>query len=308
MQLFLSTLSQMAYLFTLILVGYVLMKRRAVPDNAVSVLSKVESNFLIPAMILDTFLEKFNTKTLSETWGLFFCSFAVLAVLIPFCLFVCRRVTKDRYLQNIYTFGLAFANYAFMGYAVVKTLFPELFFEYVIFTLPIWIAVYLWGTPCLLIGKEKDGKKGSFWKNLCNPMVVCMLLGILLGLVQLPVPQWLRSVLSHSGACMSPLAMVLTGMILPGVSLKKTFASKEVYLLSLIKLILMPLAFVAVGKLFSFERSFFICALCTIAMPLGVTSIVIPASYDKDTSQAAGLVLVTHLFSCITLPFIFSLI
>ena len=42
-------------------------------------------------------------------------------------------------------------------------------------------------------------------------------------------------------------------------------------------------------------------------MPLGLNTIVVPAAYGKDTSVAAGMALVSHLLSCITIPVIFML-
>ena len=42
-------------------------------------------------------------------------------------------------------------------------------------------------------------------------------------------------------------------------------------------------------------------------MPLGLNTLVIPAAYGKDTSAAAGMALVSHLLSCITIPLVFLL-
>ena len=73
-----------------------------------------------------------------------------------------------------------------------------------------------------------------------------MLIGMVIGLCEIPVPTFATSAVSALGSCMSP-----------------------------------------------------------IAMPLGLNTIVIPAGYGKDTSDAAGLALVSHLLSCITIPIIF---
>jgi predicted permease len=40
-------------------------------------------------------------------------------------------------------------------------------------------------------------------------------------------------------------------------------------------------------------------------MPMGLTSIFVPAAYGKDVSEAAGLVLFTHVFSVATIPLMF---
>ena len=51
--------------------------------------------------------------------------------------------------------------------------------------------------------------------------------------------------------------------------------------------------------------TFFKCAMCFATMPIGMNTIVIPAAYGKDTSDAAGLALVSHIGSVITIPLAF---
>lgn len=57
-----------------------------------------------------------------------------------------------------------------------------------------------------------------------------------------------------------------------------------------------------------FTLKFFRCAVCMAAMPIGLNAIVIPAGYGKDTTDAAGLALISHLFSVGTIPLIFTLL
>jgi predicted permease len=75
---------------------------------------------------------------------------------------------------------------------------------------------------------------------------------------------------------------------------------------SLIRLLVFPAIFLVLGEVFGFAGSTrFLCALCTLAMPLGLSTIVVPAAYGRDTSQAAGMALISHALSCITIPIIF---
>jgi len=54
-------------------------------------------------------------------------------------------------------------------------------------------------------------------------------------------------------------------------------------------------------------ETFAVCALCSLAMPLGLNTIIIPSAYGKDTRVASGMALVSHILSCITIPVIFLL-
>ena len=74
--------------------------------------------------------------------------------------------SKDEYLKKIYTYGLAYSNFGFMGNAVVSALFPELFMDYLLFTLPFSILVYVWIIPALLIPKNSDENVVCEKKNI----------------------------------------------------------------------------------------------------------------------------------------------
>lgn len=312
MSIFASTLNQLAFLFGFIALGYLLAKIKALPDNSAAVLSKLENMIFIPALVMGTFIENFTVQSLSSAWKLLAVSTIVAIVAIPFAIFVSKAVTKDKYIQNIYTYGLSFSNFGFMGNAVVKSLFPDIFLEYLIFTLPLWVAIYLWGVPILLIADA--GKKRTLKENLksfVNPMFGAMLVGMIIGISGISLPAWLNSLVATAGDCMSPVAMILTGVVVSTISLKKTFTNLRIYIVSIIRLLVMPLLFILVAWLLKsyyaeIPQTFYVCAVCSLAMPLGLNTIVIPSALGKDTSVAAGMTVISHLLSCITIPFIFA--
>ena len=159
MTLILSTMGRMGYLFSFILLGFFLSKWRALPENSSQVISKLENNLLIPAMVLNTFLQRFPAETFANAYRVLLAGVATLLVSIPFALIFGKMLSRQEEMKRIYAFGLSFSNFAFMGYAVVNALFPEIYFEYLIFTLPLWAGVYLWGTPELLMPR---GERRTF--------------------------------------------------------------------------------------------------------------------------------------------------
>lgn len=309
MSVFVSTLNQTAFLFGFIIIGFILAGRKILPEGSAAVLSKLENTVFIPALVMGTFIENFTIERISSAWQLLVISSVIALIAVPFAIFVSKAVTKDKYIQKIYTYGLSFSNFGFMGNAVVSSLFPDIFFEYLIFTLPLWILIYLWGVPRLLIADS--GKKQTFresLKSFVNPMFVAMLIGMIIGLLKLPLPAWTVSLITVSGNCMSPVAMILTGIVVSSISLKKTFTNVRIYIISIVRLIIMPLVFVWVASFFNIPQSIYICALCSLAMPLGLNTIVIPSALGKDTTIAAGMAIISHLLSCITIPLIFSIV
>lgn len=303
-----ATTGQMLVLFSLILMGYVVAKLKAVPDNSATVLSKLENNLFVPALVLGTFAGNFRVEKLSTAWQLFLISFLICFVMMFLAVIVAKCCSKDSYIRNIYAYGLAFSNFGFMGNAVVNAVFPDMFLDYLIFTMPLWTMIYLWGVPCLLIPSE-EGKQTikSRLKSFANPMFAAMIIGIVIGLCNIELPAFLTEVIDVTGACMSPVAMLLTGITIAKMDMKKVLSIKSMYVVSFVRLILFPMLFIGLFALISAPDNIVVCTICAVAMPAGLSAIVVPGGYGKDTSVAAGVTLVSHLLSAVTIPIIFYL-
>jgi predicted permease len=203
---------------------------------------------------------------------------------------------------------LVFSNFGFMGNAVVKALFPDVFLNYLIFVLPFWAGIYIWGVPFLLLGGSEKKRTLKDWvKPFLNPMFIGMLVGAVLGLSQLPIPGFVQDAVDTLGNCMSPVAMLLTGMTIASIDLKAAFKNVPVYVASALRLVVIPV--IAMGILWITKAPLepALCVVCALAMPLGLSPIVVPGALGKDTSDAAGMALISHLLSCLTIPIVFWL-
>lgn len=308
---FIPTVNQMAFLFSLIVIGYILARLKIVPENASGVLAKLENTIFIPGLVLGTFIQHFTLERIGTAWKLFLGSFIIMIAVIPLSILVSKLCAKDRYTQKIYTYGLSFSNFGFMGNAIVSAIFPHIFLEYLIFTLPLWILIYMWGVPSLLISDGSKQTLGQKVKSFVNPMFVCMIIGMIVGIFNIPIPTWATSVITTAGNCMSPIAMLLTGMTVAAISLKKVFTNAGVWAVTVVRLAVFPLIFIGIFALIQLPNeydTFVICAICSLAMPLGLNTIVIPSAYGRDTTVASSMALVSHLASCVSIPLIFMLL
>ena len=309
MNLFLSTLNQMGFLFLLIVIGYIVVRVKAVPDNATMTLSKMENNIFIPALVMGTFMTHLTVERISVAWMYLVGGAVTLVLTVPPAILIARACAKDPFTRNIYTYGLSFSNFGFMGNAVVAALFPDIFMEYLIFVLPFWALIYTWGTPCLLIPAEGERKTlKDKLRAFVNPMFIGMLIGIVLGLSGLKLPSFLVNVTTTLGNCMSPVAMLLTGMTIAKIDLKKAFSIVSIYVISFVRLLAFPLIFLLLLKFIPLPLSLEYCIVCNLAMPLGLSTIVVPAAYGKDSTVASSMALISHLLSCITIPLVFALL
>ncbi len=318
MTLVLSTLSRLAFLFSFILLGFILTKIKVIPESADGILSKLENNLFAPCLVMGTFINEFTVDTLTSSWKpIAVCSLMIL-VTIPLGLLLGRLFSKKEHDRNIYTYGLCFSNFGFMGLAVVKALFPEVFMTYNIFLLPLWVGVYGWGIPALLIPADKADKSFlSTLKRIANPMCVCMVIGAIIGVTGLGniicapsangSPSVIMEIINTAGSCMSPLAMLLTGITIAKIDIPKVVKNYGIYIASALRLLIIPIVLTPLIMLLPIDNSIVLCALCSISMPLGLSPVVVPAGYGQDTSLAAGMAVISHAMSIITIPIVFAL-
>lgn len=309
MSVFTTSLNQTALLLLFIITGYILSRRNIVPENAPSVLANLEKNILIPALVLSTFVNSFTPQMLSEAVGLLLAGTVFVAICIAVSFLCTRFLSKDHYERNMFAYGLIFPNYGYMGNAVVMAVFPQLFLEYILFTLPLWILTYVWGIQALLL---KDGSGKSTWKqrlkDFFSPLVISVLLGAALSLLQIPVPQFAKDAFTSAGGCVSPIAMLLSGMILAKFPLGQILGIKRVYLITALRLIVFPGIFLLAMTVIPFPEAVAVCSVCVLAMPIGMNTVIFPSAYGKDTRVASGMVLVSHVLSCLTIPILFLLL
>ena len=305
MQTFLTILSQISYLFLLIGAGFAIMKLCKLPAVATNVLSKLVSTLFMPALILTNFMENFTVERISSAWPYALAGIIVVTLSIAFALIVSRFSARDSYRRKIHSYCLAFSNFGFMGTAVVSTLMPELFMSYLILCTPMWVVNYSWAIPALLIPSEKT--KGFSFKNLLNPLFIAMIIGIIIGMTRLPIPSFLEVSIDSLSKCMSPSTMLLTGMCVAKIDIKRVLKIKSIYVLSALRLLIIPSIFLLVLLVHKFDYGVSLCVLSVLSMPLGLNGVVIPESHGQDTSEASGMAIVSHLASALTIPLMFTL-
>ncbi len=307
--IFTSTLQQMAVLLIYMAIGFILVKVKVVGAEGSKVLSRLENNLFIPALVFGTFANQFTRDTLSSAWKLLLFSFAIELAVIVIAVFLGRLFFKEKFVRNVCVYGLCFSNFAFMGNAIVESLFPQHFMMYLIFVLPLWTLIYVWGVPNLLREPQShgNGRMADKIKTLVNPMFIALILGAIIGLSGLKMPKVVSTVVTSCGNCMSPLAMVLSGMVFAGINLKSAFTNFSVYLCSFLRLIAFPMIIALAFKFVPIAETWYVCLVCSVAMPLGLNAIVIPAADGKDLTVPAGMAVVSHLLAIITIPIVFMI-
>ena len=294
----------MLYLFCCILIGYVLRKSNIIPEESATVVSKIENNVCIPALILYITLSNSGIHMLSDNSVILLYSAAVVAISCVIGLVLAPKLTDNPRHLGIFRYSLVFTNFGFMGQSVIQGVFgDEMLYAYFIFQFPAAIALYSFGTAWL------TEKKGCFsWKMLLNPMYISMAFGMLASFAGMKMPSFINKTISGFASCYSPLAMILTGIVIAKFDIRRLFMAKNIYVVTLIRLVLIPLAFYGLCRLLNVPNKIAILILIYSAMPLGLYTIIIPAATGGDETPGASMAVISNIVGLITVPLIMNLV
>lgn len=302
---------QMTGIFILLLIGYILKRFFVLPDEAGSVMSQATTKVFLPALIFYTFLEECTLANLKAygSWVLMGALFQAIAIVLAILL--AKWLAKgDEALTGLYRYVLAFPNTGAVGTPVVLALFGHLgLFQYQLYMLAATITCYGWGVSQLAPPQYRQEPKDR-WKQFVTPVNAAMVLGGILGLTGAGsyLPQVIHTTIQNLSGCYSVVAILVAGFIIGKYHLYKLVRDRMAYVITALRLIVIPIAFLMVLKLMHVPDMLLTIACLTYACPCGVNAIVYPASYEQDAYAGASLVLITSVLSVFTIPLLFVII
>jgi len=305
---FTSTLTPMLMMFSCLVIGYILSKKNILPENASTVLSRLSVYVFLPALNISTLMKHCTVEILLEQGRYVLVSLVLIVIAIAISYPLSRIFYKDGYQRNIYKYALTFGNFGFIGNAVVSmVLGEEALFTFLLFSIPLSIGCNSWGLS-LMIPKSKLA--GNPWKRLLTPPVIAILLGLLLGLTntQTILPEFVTTTLNTLKGCMSPVAMVLTGVVVAKYNTVNLLKNAKVYLASLFRLLILPAIFVGALLLLKADRTVILMTLFAYATPLGLNTVVFPSVYGEDPSTGASMALISCILSTLTMPLLYAVV
>ena len=101
--------------------------------------------------------------------------------------------------------------------------------------------------------------------------------------------------------------MIVFGTFLANCNFKNFFVKKEVYFVSFLRLILIPVIMLFVFKLIGVSGNMFIALTISASAPVATNTAMYAAKYENDTALSSELVGQTSIFSIATMPVIVAL-
>lgn len=302
-EIFWITAEKILSLLCFFALGFLIARRRILPDDAPQTLSKLLMTLFCPALTLNGLASELNRAAIRDNAGLLLTSALLIAAAIAVSRVLSRMLAGgDRELRAILHYNLLYSNYGYIGYPMILGLFGEAALSrFLLFVVPVSLTCYTYGRMAV----EDDGR--LTFSFLLKPLSVAMLLGLLIGVLEIPLPGVIADVLSASGSCTGPVSMLVSGMVLSRVDLRACLADRRNYLFALLRLAVLPLFFVLCMLPLGVRGEALFFMGCFLCLPFGNNPIVFREARGMDTQKAAGMTLVSYLFSPVTVPALFAL-
>lgn len=291
----------MIVLFTIMLVGYGLNKFGILREESNNVLSELIVKVTGPVLVVNSVCGIDTTKDKWQIIQIFFVGILLYALLIVFSQIIIRLLNLNNESGNIYVLMLTFTNTSFIGYPILRVLYGDYaIFASSILHMPFNILIYSYGV--YMIQRQGDAKRKFNIKDILNTGVIAAIIALIIFLLGINVPEIVQEVLTMIGEITIPLSMILIGSSLALIPLKYVFSDIKIYLVSFIKLILMPIVTYFIARLLTSDS--FLIAQLTIAtaLPAGSMIVMLTTQYKGNVKAASIGVFITTVLSVVTIP------
>ena len=227
----------------------------------------------------------------------------VMLISYAFGALAARVFFKGRENTPVFELLISVMNNIFIGLPIAEALYGATAVLYCALScIPYNLLLYSYGVWRLRSGKALGGGAAFKLKDVFTVPLFATLAALLIFIFDIQLPYILRELISTTASATMPASMIVIGATLGGVKIADGFKQRYVYLISLMRLIIVPAAVWFIVGLLSTDAM--LVSTCTIiaACPSAVVVSILALQNDYDAAFSSNAVLVTTALSMISLP------
>lgn len=294
-------------LFLIMFIGYYFAKKKVFNTETNKTLSFLVCTIALPALVLSSVQGIESPGGIKTVMSYLGAGILFYGVSIPVAFLLCKLMHFPKNEMSAYQIMLIFSNCSFMGYPVMSAFLGDYsVFVGSIFNMPFNVLIYSYGI--YLLTKNGDQKQSFQPKNLINAGSVSSILAILIYVFQIPLPSTLSSCMKTLGSITTPVSMIVLGVSLAQIPLKKTLSNKNAYKMCFCRLIILPIFTWLYMHYLITDSTLLGVAIGTAAMPVASMCVMLNTLYGDNGDNTAIGVCLSTLCSIITIPLIIVLL
>jgi malate permease and related proteins len=296
---FLNVFTAILILFLIIGLGFFARKNGILDRNSVHGVSHILVTVALPALTISSMQLPYTAETISIVSHTLLLAFGYYLAALLFSIVVCRFIPATRAETGVFRFMLVFPNVGFMGIPVAAAILgPGALFYVILFNLPFNLLVFTMGVWLLAQGRQE--KPGPLF--LLTPGFIASLIGLALFIAGYDIPFPVDTLLDWIGRTTTPLAMLMVGALLATLPLTRLAGDWRVSLITLLRLIVMPVLAFALLVSFVHDPLLLGTVVLLIAMPVAANTVLLSEEYGVDATLASQGVFLSTLLSLMSIP------
>ena len=293
-------MEQIIQLFLMIFMGFLIVKAKLLNSEDSKILSIIVLYLIIPCVIINAFQVDYTPQTVKGL--LIALAGSVMTQVI--LLIVVSILGRVFHLNEVEVASIYYSN---SGNLIVPIVMFILGKEWVLYGCVFMSVqlVFIWTHCKKIISRESVY---DWRKIVLNINMISIAIGIVLFLSRIHLPEDINSTLSAVGGMIGPASMIVTGMLFAGMDFKQIFASKRVYFVTCVRLIVVPaialvlIKFSYLASLSSNGPKIMLIVFLAIITPSASTVTQMCQVYENDSQYASAINVVTTLLAIITMP------
>lgn len=276
-------ISGIAFFVLVIALGYLTLKTRLIPPEATDVLPSLLLNVCFPAMLFLTFAQT-DIRQLLRT-GLPTVAVTLIFSLLPFFLSIPLLRKMDDSRRPVLRFIAGVGNNSFVCLPLLS-LFLSGSDLAIVFVHGAVMDFLIWGVHHqIFVGSSLSGGK-LIWRNvLATPNLFAVAAGLLCSVFRVSLHDFLVYTLEGLSETVSPLSLLLIGMLICQYGMWNWVHSKIAILYSVWKVLVLPLlVFVCTFRLLPLKMALILAIL--LGAPAPISAVVWCRRYGRDTRLA----------------------
>ena len=289
----------------IIMLGFFLGKKKLIDKNTNSHLVNLLLSVFMPASLFNAFPKTYS----DELSNLFFMGLGGGFVMMLLVIIAAKIVYNKKFFKGALSdeaqFAFAFNNATFLGYPIILTAFGERgVIPYCGFIIAFNLALFSYG---VWLFEHKISKK-FFINCLTNPNIIAVILGMILFLLHIQLPELLTSSVSYVASATTPISLICIGFTLSMADIKQSLKKWKLLIVAAIQLIFAPLITFFVIKWLGFPSEVIIICTLIQALPTATSLGLFAEKYGGNVAESSELVVISTLMSIITLPAVITVL
>ncbi len=281
--------------------GFVLRKSRVIDERTEKSLTEILLQAVLPFSIIASSQFTYSMELVEGMADVALSSAIYYSLSLLIISLILRKTKINPDEKRVMRTAMIFANTGFMGLPLMEALFGQsALLLGSIYNIMYNVFFYTIGVHIL------SGEKFKPKQLFMNPVTAASILAIVLFVIPWRMPEFVIGTINLVGDMTIPLSMIIAGSIMTTIDVKKIFVDRNSFIVSFVRLILLPAIMfglvILASKYIPLSKETASVIVMMTAMPCGIMNVLYAEKENTAPKFAARTVVMSFALMLLTVP------